>query len=54
MCYSGTNLTKMKMFSKDSLINLFPSCPEAFVVDRAVRGEVNSHDVARAHLYHVD
>ena len=33
-----------------SLVNLFPSCPEPFVVDRAVRGEVNSHYVTIAHL----
>ena len=37
--------------NKPLLVNLFPSCSEAFVVDRAVRGEVNSHYVARAHLY---
>ena len=35
---------------KQLLINLLPSCPEAFEVDRAVRGEVDRHDVAGAHL----
>ena len=36
--------------NKPLLVNLFPSCSEAFVVDRAVGGEVNSHNVTRAHL----